>query len=166
MVKVSEFEAVPPGLMTVTLAVPAVAIRLADTDAVNWVVPTYEVVSELPFQRMADPETKPVPLTVNVKVELPAMAELGFRLLIASPTGGLMVKAMVLDTVPPGFITVMLALPALAIRLAGTEPVSCVAPTYVVATSWRKNDRLNPSPSIRGAAHFCEVVRIDAPKHF
>ena len=43
MVKVSEFEAVPPGLMTVTLAVPAVAIRLADTDAVNWVVPTYEV---------------------------------------------------------------------------------------------------------------------------
>ena len=35
-----------------------------------------------------------------------------------------------------------------------------------LATSWRKNDRLNPSPSIRGAAHFCEVVRIDAPKHF
>src|ERR1017187_1504467 len=40
------------------------------------------------------------------------------------------------------------------------------APWDSLATSWRKNDRLNPSPSIRGAAHFCEVVRIDAPKHF
>ena len=35
-----------------------------------------------------------------------------------------------------------------------------------LATSWRKNDRLSRSVSIRGAAHFCKVVRIGAPKHF
>jgi uncharacterized membrane protein len=35
-----------------------------------------------------------------------------------------------------------------------------------VATFWRKNDRLNRSPSIGGAAHSCKVVRIGVPKHF
>ena len=36
IVKVSELEVVPPGLRTVTLALPWEAIRLAGTEALNW----------------------------------------------------------------------------------------------------------------------------------
>jgi hypothetical protein len=36
MVNVRAFDMTPPGLATVTLAFPAFAIRLADTEAVNW----------------------------------------------------------------------------------------------------------------------------------
>ena len=36
----------------------------------------------------------------------------------------------------------------------------------LLATSWRKNERLSPLPSIRGAAQFCKVVQIAGPKHF
>jgi hypothetical protein len=35
-VKVTTLEVAPPGLTTVTLAVPELAIRLAGTEAVNW----------------------------------------------------------------------------------------------------------------------------------
>jgi hypothetical protein len=36
MLNVKAFDRFPPGLATVTLALPAFAIRLADTEAVNW----------------------------------------------------------------------------------------------------------------------------------
>ena len=36
---------------------------------------------------------------------------------------------------------------------------------YSLATSWRKNESLTRSLSIRWAPHFCKVVRIAAPKH-
>ena len=36
IVKVTALEIAPPGLTTVTLAVPGLAIRLAATEVVNW----------------------------------------------------------------------------------------------------------------------------------
>ena len=52
----------------------------------------------------------------------------------------------------------------LRIRRGSHHPVApMVRP---IATSWRKNERLSPLPSIRGAAQFCKVVQIAGPKHF
>jgi len=65
------------------------------------------------------------PLTVSVKADPAAVAELGLRLLMVGITGGLMVKVDAPDAVlPAAFITVTLALPELVIRAPGTDAVS------------------------------------------
>ena len=70
------------GFATVMDAVPAVAIREADTVAVNWVEEPNVVVSAVPFQFTVEPETKLVPLTVKVNPGPPAVAQVGLSELI------------------------------------------------------------------------------------
>lgn len=77
MVNVTAFDVPPHGVTTVTDAVPAVAMRAAGTVAVSCVAETDDVVSGLPFQFTVEPETKLVPLTVNVNCEPPAVAQVG-----------------------------------------------------------------------------------------
>ena len=60
-VKVAGPERYPPGLATVTAAVPVVAIKLAGTAAVNCVALTNVVVSAEPFHCTTLPETKALP---------------------------------------------------------------------------------------------------------
>jgi hypothetical protein len=68
MVKVNEFELPPPGagLKTVTTAVPAVAMSLAEICAVTQLPLPLVVGRSLPFQRTTEPVAKSVcPITVN-----------------------------------------------------------------------------------------------------
>ena len=79
MVKLRAFDVPPPGagLLTVTLAVPAVAMSLAGIEAVKLVALFTVVVRSDPFHRTVEPETKFEPLTVRANSGLPAMAEFG-----------------------------------------------------------------------------------------
>ena len=133
MVKVNPPEVPPPGagLKTVTVAVPAVAMSVAGIAAVSWVEETKVVVRSAPFHRTLDEETKLVPLTVRVNADPPAVAELGERELRAG-TGlfaAVMVKVNPPEVPPPGvgLKTVTLAVPAVAISVAGMAAVSWVA---------------------------------------
>ena len=80
IVKVRAFEVAGPGFSTVMLAVPCVAISAAGIAAVNWELLTNVVVRFAPFHLTVEFETKLEPLTVNVKSDPPAIAELGLRL--------------------------------------------------------------------------------------
>jgi len=85
---------VPPpgaGFVTVTVAVPAVAISAAVIAAVNCVALMKVVVLVAPLNFTTDVATKPVPLTVRVKAALPAVALVGERE-VAVGAGLLMVK--------------------------------------------------------------------------
>jgi hypothetical protein len=115
----------PPVVVTVTLAVSAVAIRLAGTAAVSWLALTSVVVSAVAPHVTVAPATKCVPLTVSLKAAPPAVAELGLRLVMVGG-GRLMVNVAPAD-VPPVVVAVTLAVPTVAIRLAGTLAVSWVA---------------------------------------
>jgi hypothetical protein len=77
IVNVCAFEVPPHGVTTVIEAVPAVAMRAAGTVAVSCVAETNVVVSGLPFQFTVEPETKLVPLAVNVNCGPPAVAQVG-----------------------------------------------------------------------------------------
>ena len=83
----------PPGVafMTVTLAVPAVAISAAVIAAVNCVALTNVVVLAAPLNFTTDVDTKPVPFTVRVKAAPPAVALVGERE-VSIGAGLLMVK--------------------------------------------------------------------------
>jgi hypothetical protein len=129
MVKDTPLETTPPE-ETVTVAVPAVAIRLAGAPAVNWVALPKVVLSAAPFHCTTAPETKPVPLTVSVNAAPPAAAVFGFSDVIVGG-GAVMVKDAPFETVPPEE-TVTVAVPAAAIKLAGTAAVNCVALPKVV----------------------------------
>jgi hypothetical protein len=79
MVNVSAPE-VPPagvGVNTVTEAVPAVAMSLAGTAAVNCVALSGVVTSATPFHFTVEVLMKFVPVTVRVKPAPPAVAEEG-----------------------------------------------------------------------------------------
>jgi len=123
------------GFCTVMLALPTAAIRLAGTDAVNG-MPTLTnvVVSGVPFQSTVAPLTKFEPFTVSVKPIPPAVIEIGLRLVIEGAEGALMGNVAGADGLPPEFVTVMLALPMVAIKLAVTAAVSCVELTNVVVS--------------------------------
>jgi len=85
---------VPPpgaGFVTVTLAVPAVAISAAVIAAVNWVALMNVVVLAAPLNFTTDVATKPVPFTVRVKAAPPAAALVGERE-VSVGAGLLMVK--------------------------------------------------------------------------
>jgi hypothetical protein len=66
-------------LVTLTVAVPAVATRDAGTEAASVEGDMYDVPSTVPFHRTAAPETKPPPLTARVKEGAPAVADEGLR---------------------------------------------------------------------------------------
>ena len=85
---------VPPpgaGLVTVTVAVPAVAISAAEIAAVSCVALTNVVVLAAPLNFTTDVDTKPVPFTVRVKAAPPAVALVGERE-VSVGAGLLMVK--------------------------------------------------------------------------
>ena len=63
-----------------------------------------------------------MPLTVSLKAAPPAVAELGLKLVMVGG-GGMIVNVDPFE-VPAVVVTVMLAVPAVAIRLAGTAAVS------------------------------------------
>jgi len=79
MVNVNAADAPPPGggLVTVTCAEPTVAMSLAGIEAVSCVLLTNIVGRLEPFHCTVVLETKPVPVTVNVKPDPPAVAEEG-----------------------------------------------------------------------------------------
>ena len=85
---------VPPpgaGFVTVTLAVPAVAMSAGVIAAVNCVALTNAVVLAAPLNFTTDVDTKPVPFTVRVKAAPPAVALVGERE-VSVGTGLLTVK--------------------------------------------------------------------------
>jgi hypothetical protein len=132
IVNVRAPEVPPPGVGFVTVidAVPAVAMSLAGTVAVKFVPLTYFVFSPVPFHFTVDPETNFVPVTVRVNAAPPAVALEG-ESEVAAGNGFLMVNVRALDVPPPGvgFITVIDAVPGVAMSLAGTEAVNFVSLT-------------------------------------
>jgi len=76
----AELPEVPPpgaGLDTVTWAVPAVAMSVAEMAACNCVALINEVVLGDPFQLTTEPLMNPLPFTVRVKAAVPAVALVG-----------------------------------------------------------------------------------------
>jgi hypothetical protein len=125
MVNVRELEVCEFPLETVTLAVAAVARRLAGMAAVSCVALAKAVASGEPFHCTAEVLVNPVPVALRVMDEAPAVAEFG-EMDVSESGGGVMAKASVLDTAAfgPGFATAMFALPAAVVRLAGTSALS------------------------------------------
>ena len=60
-------------------------IRLAGTEAVNFVAATKMVERAEPFHCTVAPERKPVPFTVSVKAAPPWVVVFGLRLVMAGP---------------------------------------------------------------------------------
>jgi hypothetical protein len=85
MSNTAPLDAPPPGdgLLTVTVAVPALATSDAGTDAVSWVSLTKVVLNAWPFQSTADEATKLLPLTVSVKAGPPDVTAVGAKEVIA-----------------------------------------------------------------------------------
>src|SRR5260370_5284485 len=81
-VKLTEFDATPPGLVTVTLKLPAVAMSEARMAAVSCVALTNVVARALPLKVTIEPVTKFAPFTVKGKAAAPAMALRGHMLVI------------------------------------------------------------------------------------
>ena len=127
----------PPaaGFVTVTFTAPAEAISAAGIVATIWVLVTDEgVIAGLDPKFTVAPVTKPVPVRVNVKAAPPAVAEVGAIEVSVGPETALIVKDRVADVPPPGagFVTVTVAVPAVAISAAVIAAVSCVALTKAV----------------------------------
>src|SRR5713101_4330184 len=80
-VRLTAFD-VPPGLVTVTLKLPAMAISEARIAAVSCVALTKVVVRAFPLKLTVEPLTKFVPFTVKVNAAAPAMALVGEMLVI------------------------------------------------------------------------------------
>jgi hypothetical protein len=127
---------VPPpgaGLETNTNASPETSISLARIPAVTSVGLTYVVVRGDMSQSTTDVLTKSAPYTVNVNAGPPERTALGY-VSVTEGTGLLTVNVSAFDVPPPGagLNTVTLAVPALAMSLAGIAAVTCVVLTYVV----------------------------------
>jgi hypothetical protein len=131
IVNVCAFDVPPHGVTTVTEAVPAVAMRAAGTVAVSCVAETNVVVSAVPLHLTVEPNTKLVPLTVNVNCGPPAVVQVGLSELIVG--GATIVNVTGFDAEPVEFLTVTGAVPAVAISAASTIAVSWVEETNVVA---------------------------------
>jgi len=114
------------------LAVPGLAMSEAEIAAVICVLLTKVVALGAPLKVTVAPFTKPTPLTVSVNAVEPATALEGESEPIVG-TALSIVKEITFD-VPPGagFVTVRLAVPAVAISAALIAPVNCVALTNVV----------------------------------
>jgi len=136
MLKTKFVEVPPPGvgLVTVTFALPEVVISEARIAAVSCVELTKVVVFALPLNFTAEVETKPVPLTVRVNAAPPAVAPVGESEVIFGD-GLLTVKFDAVDGPPPGagLLTTTGGVPAVAMSVACTAMVTCVALTNVTA---------------------------------
>jgi hypothetical protein len=84
---------------------------------------TNVVVSAAPFHCTVAPVRKLTPFTVNVKAAPPAVADAGLKLVIVG-VGTLIGSITAVEGLPPAFTAVMLALVALAIKVAGTVAVN------------------------------------------
>ncbi len=125
----------PAGFVTVTFTVPAVAISAAGIVATIWVLVTEEgVIAGLVPKFTVAPQTKPVPVRVNVKAAPPTVAEVGAREVRAGAEAALIVNDRLPDVPPPGagLVTVTVAVPAVAISAAVIAAVNCVALANVV----------------------------------
>src|SRR5579872_641654 len=123
IVRVAALEVAPPGFCTVMATAPGVVSRLAGTDtAIVCAVAGCAGCSVVVFHRTMEPGTKFVPVTVRLKAWPPAVAEAGFRLVIA----GALTANCALAAAPPGFDTATLKVPARVKRLAGTAATICV----------------------------------------
>ena len=131
MVKVRALDADAPGLVIVTLALPAEATSDAGTDATALVDEKTPPDNAAPFHLTTAPLTKPVPVSVNVNPPLPAAAEEGDRL-VRCAAGAEMVKVRALDAAAPGLTAVTLAVPAAATSDAWMVAVTLVEETKVV----------------------------------
>jgi hypothetical protein len=125
----------PAGLVTVTFTVPAVAESAAGIVATIWVPVTDEgVIAGLVPKFTVAPATKPVPVRVKVKAVPPTVAKVGAREVSVGAEAALIVNDRMPDVPPPGagFVTVTVAVPAVAISAAVIAADSCVAFTKVV----------------------------------
>ena len=119
-------------MVTVTLAVPAVAISEANIVVVICVLLTKVVALGAPLKLTVAPLMKPTPLTVSVNAAEPAAALEG-KIELMVGTALLIVNETAFDVPPdPGFVMVTGAVPAVAISAAVIAAVSCVAFTNVV----------------------------------
>ena len=116
-------------MKTVTEAVPAVAMSLAGTAAVNCVALPNVVTNAVPFHFTTEALMKLVPVTVNVKAAPAAVAEEGCS--AVSVGTGLFVPALIVnvrafDAPPPGpgFVTVTEGVPAVATSVARIDAVT------------------------------------------
>ena len=125
----------PAGFVTVTFTVPAVAMSVAGMVATIWVLVTDEgVIAGLDPKFTVAPLAKPVPVMVSVNAAPLTVAEAGAIELSVGPETALIVNDRVPDVPPPGagFVTVTVAVPAVAISAAVIAAVNCVARTKVV----------------------------------
>jgi len=129
---------VPPpgaGLNTVTCAVPAVAMSVAEMAARSCELLTNVVVRADPFQLTTELLIKPLPFTVRVKAALPAVPVDGeSEVMLGGGFDALIVNEEPADVPPPGagLNTVTSAVPAVAISVAEMAARSCVLLTKVV----------------------------------
>jgi len=81
MAKINALEVPPPGpgVETVTIAVPALAMSAAVIAACKVVLETKVAVRALPFHWTVEDDTKFVPVILSVKPAPPATVELGFK---------------------------------------------------------------------------------------
>src|ERR1035437_3601385 len=124
-----------PSPATVTLAVPAVAMRTAGTRAVNWPALTKVVTSGVPFHCTVELAVEAAPDTVRVKAAPPGAAELGLRLARVAAGDEEMESANSPEETGPSLKTGILAVPGAAIKAANTTAVNCVALTRVVGSA-------------------------------
>ena len=108
IVNVCAFDVPPPGLgfTTVTDTVPAVATREAGTVTVSCVEEEDVGVRLVPPKLTTEPEMKLVPVTVNVKSVLPAVAQFGLIEVVVG-IGLLMVIISVAVPVPPELVALI-----------------------------------------------------------
>ena len=124
----------PAGFVTVTFTVPA-AMSAAGMVATTWVLVTDEgVIAGLDPKFTVAPATKPVPVRVNVKAAPATVADVGVREVRVGAETALIANETEADVPPPGavFVTVTVAVPAVAISAAVIAAVNCTAPTNVV----------------------------------
>ena len=137
--KVTRFEVPPPGVGLVTLTVgdPALATSLARIAAVTCVALTYVVVFTAPLKLMMELLRKPVPVTVRVKADEPAVALAGESLVMAGAgfRAAETVKVTMFEVPPPGvgLVTITGNDPIVATSDGRIAAVSCVALIKVVA---------------------------------
>jgi hypothetical protein len=125
----------PAGFVAVTFTVPAVAISAAGIVATICVLVTDDgVIAGLDPKFTVAPVTKPVPARVNVNATPPTVAEIGAIETRVGAEAALIVNDKLPDVPPPGapFVTVTVAVPAVAISAPVIAAVNCVALTNVV----------------------------------
>ena len=125
----------PAGFVTVTFTVPVAAISAAGIVATIWVLVTDDgVIAGLVPKFTVAPATKPVPVRVKVKAVPPTVAKVGAREVRVGAEAAVIENDRLPDVPPPGagFVTVTVAVPAVAISAAAIAAVNCVALTKVV----------------------------------